>query len=164
MPVDKIHFHIDFVTGQTDTVYFKDFASFDVINNPADKTHFSRIRNFAISVLRGDALIGRNVENTGDYSGYDTWHYHSGPWNNVTSASSAKIDIENPLGATSGPAIHYTWQGDLNEIVILGYSPIKHDKPFPKLNRKENPLKTRVKGFEDPYEVEEIEDFTEILK
>ena len=164
MPVDKIHFHIDFITGLTDTPYFKDFATFDVVGNSSDKTHFTRITRFATSVLRGETLLGKNVENTGSYNGYDTWHYHSGPWSDVSRASSAKIDQENILGATSGTAIHYTWQGDLNEIVILGYSPEKHDKPFPKLNDRSNPLKNRVKSFDDPYDDHEIEDLTETFK
>lgn len=164
MPVDKVHFHIDFFKGTNDTVYFKDFAKFDVINNPKDAKHFLRITKFAQQILRGEKLIGKNVENTGAYSSFDTWHYHSGPWNNVANASSTKIDKENPLGATSGPAIHYTWQGDLNEIVILGYSPEKHDKPFPQLNNPNNPLKNRVKSFEEPYDDSELENLTPLFK
>jgi len=165
LPVDKIHFHVDFFKGQTDTEYFKDFATFDVINKPEDLVHFSRIKIFATSVLKGEKLIGKNVENTGDYPlEYDTWHYHSGPWANVSNASSSKVISENPMGATSGPAIHYTWHGEFNEIVILGYSPIKHDKPFPKLSDLSNPLRDRVKSFEEPYQADEIEDMTEVVK
>jgi hypothetical protein len=164
MPVDKIHFHIDFFKGTTDTEYFKDFATFDIINNPQDKLHFNRIEIFAKSALRGDVLIGKNVENNGSYAGYDTWHYHSGPWSKISRASSTKVDSENPLGARSGSAIHYTWQGDFNELVILGYSPVKHDKPFPQLSNKNNPLKKRVRGFDDPYDDTEIEDLSELFK
>lgn len=163
MPVDKVHFHIGFLKGTTDTDYFKDFASFDVDNNPKDLLHFKRLKIFAGAVLRGEVLLGKNVENTGGYSGYDTWHYHSGPWGDVSNSTSTKVDKENPLGAVSGSAIHYTWQGEFNEIVILGYSPIKHDKPFPQLHHKSNPLKTRVLGWETPYNDDDIEDFTDIL-
>lgn len=160
MPVDKIHFHNDFFRGLTDTAYFKDFATFDVLNNSSDRMHFARITKFAKSVLSGEPLIGKNVENDGSYSDYDTWHYHSGPWNSVSKASSAKVDKENPLGATSGPAIHYTWQGDLNEIVIIGYSPERHDKPFPQLDSPNNPLIDRVKVGDDYFTSEELEDLT----
>lgn len=163
MPVDKIHFHTKFLRGLTDTEYFKDFAAFDVTNSPQDLAHFNRIKVFAMSALRGESLLGKNVENKGSYSCYDTWHYHSGPWSDVSEASSAKIDKENPLGATSGPAIHYTWHGNLNEVVIIGYSPIKHDRPFPQLHKPNNPLKARVRSLDDPYDDNELEDLTDIL-
>ncbi|EMG1954524.1 hypothetical protein R7070_16585 [Vibrio sp. 1557] len=163
MPVDKVHFHIDFFRGVTNTAYFKDFATFDVQNNPQDRLHFSRITNFAKTVLKGETLIGRNVENDGSYSDYDTWHYHCGPWANVSSATSTKIDQENPLGATSGPAIHYTWQGNLNEIVIIGFSPEKHDNPFPQLNFPDNPLRDRLKVDDELYDESELEDLTPIF-
>ncbi|EKO3863696.1 hypothetical protein [Vibrio harveyi] len=162
MPVDKVHFHSDFVRGTTDTAYFKDFAKFD-IRKQADIQHLKSISKFAKTILKGDTLIGKNVENDGSYSDYDTWHYHCGPWESVSYASSAKVDQENPLGATSGPVIHYTWQGDLNEIVIVGYSPIKHDDPFPQLDDPDNPLSDRLKEGDELFDEDEIEDFTEAL-
>ena len=163
MPVDKVHFHVDFLYGTCDTEYFKDFASFDVKNNPQDLLHFSRIEMFAKSVLKGNMLTGKNVENTGGYSGYDTWHYHSGPWGDLTNITQSKVEEENLSGAKSGPAIHYTWQGEFNEIVILGYSPLKHDQPFPQLHHVNNPLKDRVRSPEDIYNDSEIVDFTDVL-
>jgi hypothetical protein len=145
MPVDKVYFHEKFFNGNINSEKFRDLATFTP-GDPDDQPHLDRIFDFADSVLDGKQVIGKNVYNTGyGYESMRVGHYHSGPYNNTTRAIRSHISIENQRGARSGPVIHYCWKGSLNELIILGYSPIKHDDPFPQINHKNNPLRNRIK-------------------
>ncbi|HDZ9495157.1 hypothetical protein [Vibrio cholerae] len=156
MPVDKVYFHEKFFYGRINTEKFRDLATFTV-GDPEDQPHLDRIFNFVDNVLDGKYVIGKNVYNTGHgYESVRVGHYHSGPYRHSTRATSAHISVQNLKGATSGPVIHYCWKGTLNELIILGYSPIQHDKPFPQLHHKQNPLRNRIKII---YHVNELVDY-----
>lgn len=144
MPVDKIYFHIKFFHGSINTEKFRDLATFN-INDTEDQIHLNRIADFTDRLLDGDHIIGKNVYNNGKgYESCRVGHYHSGDYTD-TNYTTSHISQENLGGARSGSVIHYCWKGKANEIVILGYSPIKHDKPFPQISHKNNPLRSRIK-------------------
>ncbi|MBD1571540.1 hypothetical protein [Aliivibrio sp. S10_S31] len=145
MQVDKVYFHEKFFNGYINTEKFRDLATFTP-NDPNDQPHLDSIFTFADRALDGKTFIGKNVYNNG--AGYESMrvgHYHSGPYKNTTRAKDSHISKDNPDGARSGPVIHYCWKGSLNELIILGYSPVSHDDPFPQIHHKNNPLRNRIK-------------------
>lgn len=160
MPVDKVHIHRSFLYGTHDSDIFKDLSTFDPQYNPDDALAITRITDFVHAVLNGNVLIGRNKYNTGDgYEANKAAHYHAGPYTCTINAVPANIRQHNEDGATSGPAIHYCWKGTENDIILLGYSPIKH-QPFPKMRDKKNPLRARLKKT---YQSNELISFHDIF-
>jgi len=144
MPVDKVYFHTSFFYGEIKTDRFRDLATFDP-SVQEDFQHLECIYNFADDILEGVHVAGKNVYNEGKaYEACKAAHYHSGPYTDLNYTTS-HISQANKCGARSGAAIHYCWKGNKNEIIILGYSPIKHDDPFPQLHHKNNPLRPRLK-------------------
>lgn len=144
MPVDNVLIHKQFLIGKRNCDMFKDLLQFD-FNDAIDVGYFNAIMNFIDDVLEGKELQGRNKYNSGH--GYEVaraGHYHTGPYTNTLQTMQANIRVDNPNGATSGSVIHYCWHGDSNDIVLVGFSPVKHT-PFPQITDKNNPLRSRVK-------------------
>ena len=147
MPVSYVWLHESFYNGETTSDYFIDFSYLS-------DDQIGLIEDFSYAALRGSRLSGRNKRSWVDRNGNDVptaqsyksshmWHYHAGPHDN-SKHDTENVRTENLGQQTSDSVIHYCWRGE-NEIVILAFSP-KHERyGFPKVNDKQNVLRSRIR-------------------
>ncbi|MCL9777586.1 hypothetical protein [Vibrio methylphosphonaticus] len=143
MPIKNVYLHSSFLNGSKNSDLFKDLGSFDLSDPTSDDfKHLDVIVDFVDKVLKDEKLPGRNKKS---YPPKEVYHYHVGPYSQSTFYNSKRLSeaFENHKGATSGPVIHYSLQGS-EDLILLGYSPVFHE-PFPRINDKNNILRSRIK-------------------